>query len=70
MQAHFQWNQKQKDVLSQMALPFDYNVVDEDQLADFEDLVGTYLQEHGDGGGELNEIGLTCETILDEIAKV
>ncbi|MDD3212784.1 MAG: hypothetical protein PHY64_03885 [Eubacteriales bacterium] len=70
MQARFVWNQKQKAVLARMKLPFDYDVVAEEHLADFEDLVGTYLQEHGNGGGELNETGLICETILDEIAKV
>ncbi len=71
MKAIFSWNEKQKSLLQKMDLPFDFTNVDETNLADFEEAVGEYLQLHGIGDDdEVNDSGLICETILDEIAKI
>ena len=71
MVVQFKWTDRQKEVLRQTGFPHDIDSVDEDHLADLEEVVGEHLQLHGlADNDELNEIGLTCETILDEIAKV
>ncbi len=71
MKAIFSWTEKQKNLLQKMDLPFDFTNVDETNLADFEEAVGEYLQLHGIGDDdEVNDSGLICETILDEIAKI
>jgi len=64
----YQWTEEQKSVLDCIPLSFDpFDEVMEDDLFEFEDKVATFLQEHGGGGGELNETGLICESILDII---
>ena len=71
MIVQFQWTDRQKEVLKQTGFPRAFDAVDEALLADLEEMVGEHLQLHGlADNDELNEIGLTCETILDEIAKV
>ncbi len=71
MVVQFKWTDRQREVLHQIGFPHDADVVDENRLADLEEMVSEHLQLHGlADGDELNEVGLTCETILDEIAKV
>lgn len=67
----FKWTAKQKDILQATGFPYDTDLLDEGLLADLEETVGEHLQLHGLANHDkLNEIGLTCESILDEIAKV
>jgi hypothetical protein len=71
MAVQFKWTDRQREVLRHMGFPHDSDTVDEDRLANLEEMVSEHLQLHGlADGDELNEVGLTCETILDEIAKV
>ena len=71
MAVQIKWTDRQREVLKAIDIPFNTDTVDEDHLVDLEELVSEHLQLHGlADGDELNEVGLTCETILDEIAKV
>ena len=67
----FNWSEKQKNVLQQMEITFDFSDVPDDDVIEFVDIVGDYLQRHGIGDNdELNETGQICEDMLYELAKV
>ena len=60
---------KEKDFLNSLGLNYNFDNLSEDELIQIEDTISEKLQISGfDENGNINETGIICESILDQLA--
>ncbi len=63
------FNQKERVFLNSLELNYNFNNLSEDELIKIEDTISEKLQISGfDKNGNINETGIVCESILDQLA--